>query len=74
MSTHLSELNAAMPGELKVVYHKETECYVVIRKFTGLEVLRRKAAVVNTWRRGNRGAVLASAVRHLQRRQERKAG
>lgn len=74
MSTDLSELNAAMPAEFKVVYHRQTECYVVISKFTGLEVLRRNAEVVNTWRRGNRGAVLAAAVRYALRRQGRKAG
>lgn len=73
VNKHLSELNAAMPKGHKVVYDKTSHEYVALNLVVGEEVLRRPAATVDSWRRGNRGAVMATALKHEARRRGKTA-
>ena len=73
MSPILSELNDAMPSGYKVTYSAATHSYVVVDKRNLREVFRRKAKVVQVWREGRRGAVMASALRYELTKKERKA-
>ena len=69
LSEHLSELNAAMPKGHKVVYDKTMHEYVVVNLVdTNTGLLRRPATTVDSWRRGNRGAVMATALKYEARR------
>jgi hypothetical protein len=75
MSVYLQEISEALPGAYKAIYDKTADAYIVLDREKKTEVMRRPSRVVGSWRRGQKGAVMASALRHelwRRRKAERK--